>query len=86
MRKLTYGRPPDRKTVGMEAYLDWIADCLHQIRMTSFAEPTTEDAFSVTNHTDTRSLDVSTATLTDLKNVVATLISDGRKRGAKHTT
>ena len=39
--------------------------------------------FTVSNHTDTRTLDVATATTTDIANVLATLISDLAKGGAK---
>jgi hypothetical protein len=43
------------------------------------------DAFTLSNFTVTRTLDVSTATLTDLKNVVATFIHDMQQRGSTRT-
>ena len=39
--------------------------------------------FTIENYTETRSLDVNTATTTDLMNFVATLILDLRRGGAK---
>jgi hypothetical protein len=43
------------------------------------------DTFAVSNFTPTRTLNVSTATLTDLKNVVATFIHDMQQRGSTRT-
>lgn len=39
--------------------------------------------FTVTNYTETRTLDAGTATTTDIANVLCTLISDLTKGGAK---
>ena len=43
------------------------------------------DGFSVTNFTESRSLNASTATVTQLANFVATFITDLKKRGSKRT-
>lgn len=39
--------------------------------------------FTIENYTETRSLDVATATSTDIANVLATLIRDLQRGGAK---
>jgi hypothetical protein len=41
------------------------------------------DGFDVTNYTETRTLDASTATATDVANVLATFLFDLKKRGSK---
>jgi len=40
-----------------------------------------KEPYVTSNSTDTRTLDVSTATLTDLANIVATLVADLKNRG-----
>ena len=40
------------------------------------------DGFTVTNVTETRTLDAATATLADLRNFVGTLVQDVKRRGA----
>lgn len=43
---------------------------------------TVVDVFAVTNVTETRTLDATAATLLNIKNFVATLVQDIKKRGA----
>lgn len=44
------------------------------------------DAYTVSNYTETRTLDASTATLADLLDVFCTLIYDLQRRGVKRGT
>lgn len=63
----------------------WIQESLREIERSSQDE--TEAAFddyTLSNVTETRTLDVSAATLTDLKNFVATMVLDIQRRGRRN--
>lgn len=83
MRRLILGSPLPIKN-GFE---QWVKDALQQIE-----QATAEDIeaviseFSVTGTlTELRTFNAGTATATDLRNVLATMISDIKKRGQKKT-
>lgn len=81
MRKLALGTP---------ARLDdaaWAVRALKQIEQASYedAELIFDDYTITGTFTDTRTLDVATATLADLIAFVATLVTDLQKRGQNRT-
>lgn len=78
MRPVDFGSPP----VNPEGQRLWYEAALRQIEEASREDALIiSDSFTVSNHTATRTLDVSTATLTDVANVLATLLDDFQKRG-----
>lgn len=62
-----------------------IQAALAEIERASYAERmvTVAQAFTVSNVTETRTLDASTATLADLRNFVGTLVLDMQRGGQK---
>lgn len=83
MRRITIGQAPPTMFQSPEGR--FLLSALEEIRNASFQNDPSVIAsdFTVTNHTDTRELDVDTATLTDLKNFVATLVLDLARGGSK---
>jgi hypothetical protein len=82
MRRVYFGQPP----VDDRRFRQWLLQSLREIQEASESD-TAEVArdFTVSNFTETRSLDAGAATLADLKNVVATLIYDMQRRGSKRS-
>jgi hypothetical protein len=81
MRPVTlFARPMPGSPVQVQ--LDWIMDALEKIANASATEALAiADTFTVTTPTTKHTLDVSTATVTDVARVLGTLLSDMRKRG-----
>lgn len=80
MKPLSLGHPIGNSP---EAKLDWIIDAIRQIELAS-QEETTQifDSYSFTDTlTETRTFDVSSATLSEIRSVLATLIDDHQRRG-----
>lgn len=85
MKKLALGSPVGNT---VEARLDWLTKtAIPKIVASSFDTDAFDvaDGFSVTNVAETRSLDPTTAQLSDVANFIATFISDMQKRGQKRT-
>lgn len=64
--------------------LQWVLDALREIENAS--QDDLADVFAgytVTNFTETRTLDATAATLIDVKNVFCTLIDDLKNRGTR---
>jgi hypothetical protein len=83
MRRVTLPNPPPSMHSTVEG--KFVLGALRDIERASYESDPALIAtdFSVTNFTETRTLDVGTATLTDLKNFVATFIYDMQRGGAK---
>jgi hypothetical protein len=84
MRKLSLNRPPF-DTVRTTPELAWIFEQFKEIERASAENDAGEiaDAFTIENHTPTYSLDVATATATDVANVLATFLTALKRRGIK---
>lgn len=83
MRRVNLPPRPIGAKVGDVTHIKWLEDCLREFERASQATVVEADDFTVSNHTNTRTLDASTATLADVKNVLCTLIADMKKRGMK---
>lgn len=83
MRPFAFPAPPFQ--AGNDLKMDYVINALRQISDASHDQITDAiaDAYTVTNLTETRSLDCNTATLDDLRNVVGTLLNDMQNRGVK---
>lgn len=81
MKRLVFGNPLPG---GFER---WAASALREVERASAEDVEAVVAdFTVTGTiTETRTLNASTATATDLRNVLATLITDIQKRGQKRS-
>lgn len=81
MRKLYLGEPSDAKDT------PWLIHAVKQIEGATFEDvEAIIDDFTITGAlTETRTLNVSTATLADLVAFVGTLITDIQKRGQHRT-
>ncbi len=84
MRPVSFGSAPSDP----KAFRDWIVRAFRQVDIASndIDPARIADAFTVSNYTETRTLDAGTATATDIANVLATLIDDLKKRGSKRTS
>jgi len=85
MRPAFIGSPPmagiDPK---MRAYVEWVNQALTEIERASYDDAITAvDALTVANYTESRSLDASTATATEVADFLCTLIKDLQNRGTK---
>ena len=78
------GSPPT-SSKPIEPFDRFVLEGLREIERASFENDTSEiaDGYTLSNFIETRTLDVSTATLTDVKNVLATLLFDMQNRGVK---
>jgi hypothetical protein len=83
MKRVPISNPPPGMSRTEEG--KWTVRMLQEISRASFENDPAVIAsdFTIANYTETRTLDVGTATLTDLLNVVATLILDLQRGGAK---
>jgi len=67
------------------AFNAWVQEALREIERASYDEPesaaTAAQDFTVSNYTETLTLDASTALLTDVVNVVCTLIDRMKAAG-----
>lgn len=84
MRQVYFSRPANPNDE--KAFKDWVQQCMAEIENASYDDlATVANDFSVSNHTKTRTLDASTGTLTDVKNVLCTFIEDLQNRGMKRS-
>lgn len=84
MKKVSFGTPPfSPQTVTPE--WRWTFEAIKKIEQASSEQITEEiaDAFTLLNVVETRTLDASTATVTDIANVLGTFLQDMKKRGSK---
>jgi Holliday junction resolvasome RuvABC endonuclease subunit len=75
-----FNKPPSNAP--LERKVEWIMDMLDRIVKASQEDTATiADSFEITNATPNRTLDSGTATLAQVAQVVATFLSDMKKRG-----
>lgn len=86
MRRISFGNPPV-SVLQAEPAMRFVLESLREIEKASLVGDAGEaaDGFTLANFTELRTLDVGTATLTDVANVLATFLSDLKKRGQKRT-
>lgn len=85
MSTLNIGSPPEGSA---DKKIAWIVQALYQMQrhIVSTSPSVVIDAFELTNPdlvVETRTLDETGATATDVRNVLATLLKDFRTRGPK---
>jgi hypothetical protein len=82
MKRLAFGSP-----LQASDFPRWVTEALREIESASAEDvEATLSEFSYTGAlTEVRTFDAATATATDLRNVLATLISDIKKRGQKRS-
>lgn len=84
MRQVFFGHPSN--SFDNEQFKKWVAESLYEIELASQDDIALMfKDFTVTNFTDTRTLDASTATASDVAKVLCTLIYDIQKRGMKRS-
>lgn len=77
-------RPPN--AYGDELFKQWVSACFDEIQNASIEEiASIASDFTITGYTETRTLDASTATATDVANVLCTLILDLKRHGQHRT-
>lgn len=83
MRRVNFGMPPANLKVSPE--LQWVLQALKEVELASYEyDPASiASGFTISNYTETRTLNAATATATEIANVLATLILDLRRGGAK---
>lgn len=86
MRPVSFGNPPVN-IMTADPGPRFLFNALREIEKASLEGDTgtVADGFTVSNFTETRSLDASTATASDVANVLATFLNDLKKRGSKRT-
>ena len=84
MSGLSFG-PAPRGTV--EQKVDWLIVCMRKLETFSNQIDAMKiaDGFVVSNVTGTRTIDASAATAAQVRDVLATLLSDLKSRGSKRT-
>jgi hypothetical protein len=84
MRPVSLGRPSNPKEI--ELWKKWVEGALAELERATYEDLSAVAAdFTVTNFTETRTLDASTATLADVADVLCTFIQDIRNRGMKRS-
>ena len=79
MRRVMVGNPPTGAT--LKQRVDWLEKAVVQIAQASHDEPFDRfDEFTVTNVTESRTLDADTVTTAELADVVGTLLTDIKGR------
>lgn len=79
MKRLSLGNP-----LPGGGFERWATEALREIERASAEDvEAVLSEFTVSNITETRTLDASAATLDDLRNFVATMVDDIQKRGQK---
>jgi len=81
MRKMVFGKPIQ----GQET--QWLVNAIRKVELASYEDiEAVFDAYTITGaYTETRELTPSTATTSDIANLIATLVTDVKKRGANRT-
>lgn len=83
MRPVALGKPAIKE---LEAWKKWAEQCFAELERASQEDVAAVAAdFTVTNLTELRSFDASTATLADVCNVLGTLLEDLQNRGSKRS-
>lgn len=81
LNKVTLGQPV---TQPRDEFGKWVHESLRRIENESaITVAHLADQYTISNHTPTRSLNMATATATDIGNFIATFISDLKNRGSK---
>lgn len=84
MRPVSLGRPYPANSD--EAFRRWALEAFAELERASYDDiAAVANDFTVSNHTETRTIDAATATATDVKNVLCTFINDIRNRGMKRS-
>ena len=84
MRPISLGQPS--VIADDKRFRTWVLQCMAEIERASYDDlADVANDFTVSNHTKTRTLDASTGTLTDVKNVLCTFIEDLQNRGMKRS-
>lgn len=83
-RRLEVGRPP--RYDGSDPYLRemsrWLGNLAEELRLSSEVnDRAVGDAYSISNNTETRSLDGAAATLDETRNALATVVGDLQSKG-----
>lgn len=82
MRPVSLGRP--NVSNDPEAFRRWVLGAFAEIERASVEDAfVVADDFTVSNHTEKRTLNAATATTADIANVLCTLIEDLQNRGMK---
>ena len=82
MRPVSLGKPANPKD--LEAWKRWAQEAFSELERASYEDlSAVAGDFTVTNFTETRTLDAGTATLADVADVLCTFIQDIRNRGMK---
>jgi hypothetical protein len=86
MRRVSFGNPPSN-ILQAKPDMRFVLEALREIEKASAEADAGQvaDAFTLSNYTETRTLNAGAATLGDVANVLATFISDLQKRGTKRT-
>jgi hypothetical protein len=81
MRKLVFGSPLQGREI------QWLVGAVKKVERATFEDiESVFDAVTISGaYTETRTLTPSTATASDIANLLATLITDIKKRGASRT-
>lgn len=84
MRNINFGNPP---TGGLQAQITWLIACMRKIETASKDTDalTIADAYTVANAGGTRSIDGAASVAGTVRDVLATLLDDLKKRGSKRT-
>jgi tripartite-type tricarboxylate transporter receptor subunit TctC len=76
----SFGRPTENT---QEAINRWVEDALRQVERSTDVQEVLAEFSTTGSFTETRTFNASSATLGDLRNVLATMISDIKKKGQK---
>lgn len=83
MRGLSFGSPENDQEEETP-FIRWVKNALAEIQEASDADVEhIFDDFTVSNYTETRTLDASTATLSDVTNFICTIVRDIQAGGSK---
>ncbi|MCP5087943.1 MAG: hypothetical protein GY952_14210 [Rhodobacteraceae bacterium] len=81
---LNFGTPPHDP----KEFQDWVKEAMRELR--NLAEESNAfdvfDDFTVSNYTETTTLDASTATAGDIANFIATIVTSMQRRGLRGET
>lgn len=84
MREISLGKPI--RTEDDRMFRQWVLACMAEIERASYDDiAAVANDFTTSNVTETRTLDASTATASDVANVLCTFIEDLKKRGMKRS-
>ena len=84
MRPVSLGQPAVSKDDRL--FKDWVLQCMAEIERASYDDlVAVANDFTVSNYTETRTLDAATATLADVTDVLCTFIQDLQNRGMKRS-